>query len=65
MLFLFLSRRERVEAQKRAPEYAYYYLRLHGDEAESYVRGKLAGGTLSRYKRYLMRLVLDQLQLRG
>ena len=65
MLFLFLSRRERAEAQKRAPDYAYYYQRLHGDGAEAFVRGKLAAGTLSRYKSYLMRRVLDNLQQRN
>jgi hypothetical protein len=55
---LFLSRQQRREARMRAPDYAHYYHKLHGAEAEREILALLKSGATPRYKHHLLRLAL-------
>lgn len=56
--------RERKEAASRAPEFAGYYLRMHGDQAAEVLRAKIERST-SRYYRHLYTLAAAELRKRG
>lgn len=60
---LFLSKRERAEAKSRSLDYAAYFIRMYGIEAEMQVKTRLARTGLTPFRKRLLRLTLVELAI--